>query len=335
MIKKHIPFVFFLLMSLLATSEAFAEFGPWAHLYFKEGGLLHCKEEVTCIAPGREDIEALKKDWESSETARLKRIEYLGALANQASEKILELGQTALADNENSNFGNLYMEYGSLLQESASTIKMDSLRLWVSKESPLFSKIIELESLLTEWQNQIDEQEDQDVKEGLELLKNEKYKEWLRSEELQSTLEEMTKIQLQYFPKEVTGESETSLIDGLMKLAIPMTEFMDASDCTPGIQTRLKMSLGNLQFSNAHREKGDWDPIKDQAFVRFLTDGGGFGKKLKVNCQKAKLLQKVRVRYERNHELLIRYRVKSENNGESYYVLPSRADLIKELKESL
>lgn len=335
MIKKRIPFVFFLLTTLLMGQQALAEFGPWAHLYFKEGGLLHCKEDVTCIAPGKEDVEALKKDWDSAETSRLKRIEHLGALANQASEKILELGQSALAENENSNFGNLYMEYGSQLQQSASTIKMDSLRLWVSKESPMYLKVIELEGLLTDWQNQIDEQEDQDVREGLELLRNEKYKEWLFSEELGNILNEMTKIQLEYFPKEVTGESETSLIDGLMKLAVPMTDFMDVSKCSPGIQARLKKDLGYLQFSNAHRKKGDWDPIKDQRFIRFLTDGGGFGKKLRLNCQKAKLLQKVRARYERNHELLIRYKVKSENNGESSYILPSRAEIVQELKDSL
>lgn len=333
MIKKRFSFVF--ILAILTSYGAFAQYGPWAHQYFSEGGLLHCKEEAPCVAPGKEDVDALKKDWEAVEAARLSRIEYLVSLANQASEKILELGQSALSENENSNFGQLYMEYGSELQKSASAIKLDSLRLWVSKESPMFLKVVELEGLLTEWQNQIDEQTDEDLKEGLELLRNEKYKEWLNNESLTSVLEEMKKIQLEYFPKEVTGESESTLIDGLMKLAIPMTDFMDVSQCSPGIQQHLKKSLGSLQFSKAHRGQNDWDPIKDKEFIHFLTDGSGFSRKLTVSCQKAKLLQKVKARYEKGHKLEIKYKVKSENNGTSTYSLPSRSEILGELKGAI
>lgn len=327
MLRKLTSFV-----CLILSLSAFAEYGPWGHQYFLEGGLLFCEEGSSCFAPGKDDVETLKKDWEEAEAKRLKRIEELGSLAVKSSERILEIAQEALSQNEESEFGRLYMQYGSELEQSVSSIKMDSLRLWVSKESPMFLKILELESLLTELQNQIDQQEDPDLKEGLELLRNEKYKEWLRSQEVQDTLLEMNKIQNEFFPKVSNNETESSIVDGLMKLSIPLTDFMNTSSCSPGIQSDLKSLLGNLQFSKAHRGKLDWDPIASKSLIKFIVDGGGFGSPLRVTCKKAVLLQGTKANYDKGHKLELRFKVKKENGGVTRYVLPSRKEIVEALK---
>lgn len=320
-------------LALLFTYTAQAQFGPWPHSYFLEDGLLSCDQEKACLAPGMDDVATLKSDWLNHEQERLERVNRLEALARQSAEKILEIGQEELSKSEESRFGSLYMEYGSRLLTNISEKKIEDMRLWVSQSSPMFLKINELEAKLIEWQNQIDQQEDEDLKEGLILLRNEKYKEWLEEESLQSTLKTMQGIQAEIFPKGLSDvDLESSIVDGLMNLKVGLGELVSFDSCPQKVKTHMSELLGNVQFSKTHREKGDWDPIKDQKFIRFLLVGNGFGRPLRIECDKGGLLARVKVSYEKGHKLVIKYKTKSDNNGVTIYRLPSKQEILGLLK---
>lgn len=326
-------FSIFAMLGLLLPTLSWANFGPWPQSYFLEGGLLSCPEDKTCLAPRMDDVATLKNDWLENEGARLERVARLESLARQSAEKILEIGQNELTENEESSFGALYMDYGSRLLSNISDKKIEDTRLWVSQSSPMFLKIVELEAKLIEWQNQIDQQEDPDLKEGLVLLRNEKYKEWLVDEELQDVLKNMNIVQKEIFPKEAEGEnSEDIIVDGLMNMEVSLGELVSFRDCPKKVESYVKDIFGEVQFSKAHRGKNDWDPVEDKKFIRFLLVGNGFGKPLRVTCDKGGFLSKVKVSYEKGHKLEIKYKTKSDDNGVTQYRMPSRQEILSLLK---
>lgn len=318
---------------LALSAKAFANFGPWPHPYFLEGGLLSCPENKECLAPRMDDVTTLKSDWISHEEVRLKRIERLEVLARGAAEKILEIGQSEIEKNEESIFGQTYMDYGSRLLTNISEKEIESMRLWVSQSSPMFLKISEIEAKLVEWQNQIDQQQDPDLKEGLILLRNEKYKEWLESDETQEVLLKMKEVQLEVFPKNDTEEGREDLIvDGLMNLSFNLAYYIDFQECPKKVEDEITKHLGAVQFSEGHRKAGDLDPVKDLNFIRFVLVGPGFGKPLRVKCDKAGFLAKMKVSYEKNHTLEVKFKMKKDGNGVTQYRVPSRSDIRSVLK---
>lgn len=317
----------------MASGSAFASFGPWAHTYFQKGGLLSCSEEKPCLAPRMDDIATLKSDWMAHEEIRLNRVNRLEVLAREAAEKILEIGQTEFQKDEDSVFAKTYMDYGSRLLTNIGDREIESMRLLVSQSSPMFLKIEELEAKLVEWQNQIDQQEDPDLKEGLTLLRNEKYKELLESEEMQNTLEQMESLQKQVFPKGTEEEgSESRIVDGLMNLSFDFSEFVTFSSCPKKIEEKVISYLGRVQFSEAHRKEGELDPVRNQNFIRFILVGKGFGGPLKVSCKKGSLLAKVKASYGGGHRLEIKYKTKNDSNGVTQYRVPSKSEVLGLLK---
>lgn len=325
--------LFFSLTALMSLAGQ-ANFGPWPHSYFMKGGVLSCSEGKPCFAPRMDDVATLKSDWDNHEEERLSRVVRLEDLARVAAEEILEIAQKELIEDEESSFGELYLEYGSRLLNNISKKKIESMRLWVSKASPMYLKIHELEGKLFEWKNQIDQQEDPDLKEGLELLRNEKYKEWLANEEFQETLSMMAKIQEEVFPKSSLSETvESDIVDGLMNLEVDLGELVTFKDCPKKVEDPVKGMLGKVQFSKTHREKLDWDPIKDKNFIRFILKGNGFGRSLTVRCDKANsLLGKVKVSYDKGHQLKVDYRSKEDQDGITQYKIPTRSEILSALK---
>ncbi|GEM_PF-4749207 len=324
-----------LLISILAIIPlaGHANFGPWPHSYFLKGGVLSCSDGSGCYAPRMDDIATLKADWETHEEERLARVVRLEGLARVSAEEILEVAQQELIEDEESSFGELYLEYGSRLLNNISKKKIESMRLWVSKASPMYQKIHELEGKLIEWQNQIDLQEEPDLKEGLELLRNEKYKEWLVNTEFQEILKTMGSIQEEVFPKSTTSETvENDIVDGLMNLEVDLGELVNFKNCPKKVEDNVKEALGKIQFSKAHREKNDWDPIRDKTFIRFLLKGNGFGRSLGVTCAKATFLAKAKASYEKGHQLKIQYKTKVDQDGITQYKMPSRSEMLKPLK---
>lgn len=317
---------------MVLSAKALASFGPWPHPYFLDGGLLSCPEDKECIAPRMDDISTLKSDWLNHEEVRLKRIDRLEVLARGAAEKILEIGQNEIVKNEESVFGQTYMDYGSRLLKNISEKEIESMRLWVSQSSPMYLKIIELESKLVEWQNQIDQQQDPDLKEGLILLRNEKYKEWLIGD-TQDVLEGMKEVQLEVFPKNDSEETREDLIvDGLMNLSFSLGYYIDFQGCPKKVEDQVEQHLGKVQFSEGHRKSGDLDPVEDMKYIRFVLVGKGFGRPLTVKCDKAGFLSKIKASYEKNHTLEIKFKMKKDDNGVTRYRVPSRNEVLSVLK---
>lgn len=322
----------FLATCLAFSTNIFAGFGPWPHPYFLEGGLLSCPEEKECLAPRMDDVTTLKSDWLNYEEERLKRIDRLEVIARSSAEKILEIGQLEFQNNEDSLFGKIYAEYGSRLLTNISENEIESMRLWVSQSSPMYLKILELEAKLIEWQNQIDQQQDPDLKEGLILLRNEKYKEWVDGD-LQETLVRMKEIQLQVFPKDETGEaSEDIIADGLMNLSLELSQYITFNSCPKKVEEKIGAYIGRVQFSQGHRKEGDLDPIADQKRIRFILVGSGFGKPLQVKCKKAGFLSKIKATYEKRHTIEVKYKTKSDSNGVTKYRLPSKSQITSLLR---
>ncbi len=317
-------------LSLLITSVS-ASFGPWPHPYFKDGGLLSCTEGRSCVAPGFDDIEALKNDWVTHEGVRLERINRLETLARASAEKILEIAQVELQENENSVFGQIYMDYGSRLLTNIGEKEIESMRLWVSQSSPMFLKIRELEAKLIEWQNQIDAQEDPELHQGLILLRNEKYKEWLETNEFQEIITKMDELQKQVFPKKDDDSDEGRIVDGLMNLSFELGSYLDYESCPLKVEKKISSYLGKVQFSQTHRKAGELDPVKDQDYIRFIFVGKGFGQPLKVICDKGGLLSRVRAKY-KNHVLKIKYKTKNGRDSVTEYRLPKKSEVLSELK---
>ena len=330
-LRQNILSLFIVLGTFLASSVQ-AQFGPWPHSYFQEGGLLSCQAEKPCLAPRMDDVATLKNDWLTYEGDRLERVARLEGLARKSAERILEIGQEELSQNEESLFGEIYMDYGSRLLSNISDKEIEDMRLWVSQSSPMFLKIIELEAKLIEWQNQIDQQEDPDLKEGLVLLRNEKYKEWLDIEEFQEILKSMEKLQREIFPKEEGGDSEELIVDSLMNLQVPLGDYISFKNCPKKVESFVKEIVGEVQFSKAHRGKNDWDPVEDQKFIRFLLVGNGFGRPLRVSCDKGSFLAKVKATYEKGHTIEIKYKTKEEDNGVTIYRLPKKQEVLSLLK---
>jgi hypothetical protein len=325
--KAHL----FALLSLFTFSVC-ASFGPWPHPYFKEGGLLSCSEERACLAPGFDDIEALKSDWIVHEAIRLERINRLETLARASAEKILEIGQLELQENENSVFGQVYMDYGSRLLTNISEKEIESMRLWVSQSSPMFLKIRELEAKLTEWQNQIDAQEDPELRQGLILFRNEKYKEWLETSDFKDILTKMDELQKQAFPKKDDDDNdEGRTVDGLMNLSFDIATYLDFDNCPLKVEKKIGSVLGKVQFSQTHRKARELDPVKDQDYIRFILVGKDFGKPLKVLCDKGGVLARVKASY-KNHLLKIKYKTKNGRDGVTEYRLPSKSEILSEFK---
>jgi hypothetical protein len=322
----------FIVLGTFFASKAFAQFGPWPHSYFQEGGLLSCSESKVCLAPRMDDVATLKNDWLTYEGERLERVARLEALARKSAEKILEIAQEELSQNEESLFGEIYMDYGSRLLSNISDKEIDDMRLWVSQSSPMFLKIIELEAKLIEWQNQIEQQEDPDLKEGLVLLRNEKYKEWLEAEDFQEIIKSMAKLQVEIFPKEESEGSEDLIVDGLMNLEVPLGDYITFKSCPKKVEGFVKDIVGEVQFSKAHRGNNDWDPVQDRKFIRFLLVGNGFGRPLRVVCDKGSFLAKVKATYEKGHTIEIKYKTKEDDNGVTIYRLPEKQEVLSLLK---
>jgi hypothetical protein len=102
--------------------------------------------------------------------------------------------------------------------------------------------------------------------------------------------------------------------------------------CPKKVEDQVKVALGKIQFSKAHREKNDWDPIRDKTFIRFLLKGNGFGRSLGVTCAKATFLAKAKASYEKGHQLKIQYKSKLDQDGITQYKMPSRSEILKPLK---
>ena len=331
--KLPLKSLFIVALSLASISSGAQSFGPWPHQYFEAGQRLSCFNEADpCNVARMDDIQALKTDWLNSEQGRLQRIERISELARLQAEKVLVVANTELSENDESAFGALYMEYGSKLLDNIGEKKIDRAKLLVSQSSPMFHKILELEGKLNSWQNQIDEQEDADLKEGLILLKKEKYKEWASNKEFAELLGTMEVFQKEFFPKQEDQNFEQNLIDGMMNLRVELSEHISFIDCPSKAKKQLSENLGGIQFSKIHRKSSDWDPIRDQNFLRFVMIGKGQGEPLTVKCAKAKVLGRVKASLEKGHTLLVKFRTKKEDDGSDSYKLPSRSDLIKALK---
>jgi len=330
--NKHLTF-FLIALTLGAFSASAQDFGPWPHQYFKTGERLSCVSETdSCTVVRMDDIQSLKNDWLSKERGRLERIERISELARLQAEKVLVIASTELNENDQSSFGSLYMEYGSKLLGNIGERKIERAKLLVSQSSPMFLKILELEGKLISWQNQIEEQEDADLREALILLKKEKYREWASSKDYIELLEAMATFQKEFFPKTEEGNFEENLIDGMMNLRVELSEHISFSECPLKVEKELSSSLGGIQFSKIHRKAGDWDPIKDKDFLNFIMGGNGLDEPLRIVCDKASVLGRVRASLEKGHTLLVRFKTRTENDGSDSFKLPSRAEIIESLK---
>ena len=329
------PIFKFILMSLcLGSLNSMGEtLGPWPHQYFKSGQRLSCLTEAdSCTVPRMDDLQSLKTDWLGQEQARLQRVERISELARLQAEKILVVANEELAKNDQSSFGSLYMEFGSKLLDNIGERKIDRARLLVSQSSPMFLKIVELEGKLIGWQNQIEEQEDANLKEALVLLRKEKYREWATSKEYIELLDSMEVFQKEFFPKEEDVDFERNLVDGMMNLRVELSEHISFANCPNKVEKDIAAKFGAIQFSKIHRKSGDWDPIKDKSFLRFIMTGPSLEEPLRVVCEKASVLARVKASLEKGHKLIVRYRIKKEQNGVDSFKLPSRSDLIDSLK---
>lgn len=310
------------------------DYGPWPHQYFKAGERLSCYEADPCVLPRMDDLEALKKDWVTYELSRIERLKRLQDLARQRAEKVLEVAQIELSENESSAFGNLYLGAGSKLLENLEDSQLKRTELWVSQSSPVVDKIVELESNLIEWQNQIDMQQDPDLKEGLQLLRKEKYREWFLSAETIEIFKSLGEIQLNYFPKQSANDDvEQKLVESLLILKVPLIkDHIKMSGCPTKIEGHMEKVFGAVQFSEQHRVQGEWDPIKDKEFLKFILSGKYSGTPLTIKCRKGGFLSGPSVKYDSRHFLEINYKTKKGENGVTLYKVPPRQEILKTLK---
>jgi hypothetical protein len=332
--KRTTVFKFILMTLILGNVTVKAEtYGPWPHQYFKVGQRLSCITEAdSCTVPRMDDLQSLKTDWLSQAQGRLERIERISELARLQAEKVLVIANEELSKNDQSPFGALYMEFGSKLLGNIGEQKIERAKLLVSQSSPMFLKIVELEGKLIGWQNQIEEQQDPELKEALELLRKEKYREWASAKGYTELLESMEVFQTEFFPKVENEDFEKNLVDGMMNLRVELSDHVSFIECPVKVERELAAKLGGIQFSKIHRKSGDWDPIQDKSFLSFIMTGKSLGEPLKIICDKASVLNRVKATLEKGHTLLVRYRVRKGDNGSDSFKTPSRSEIIQALK---
>ena len=306
----------------IQASEAnpFAYYGPWAHTYFMKGGLLHCSLNEKCIAPGKEDIEALKSDWETYEKVRMARIESVFDKVHLTAENILAIAQEALEKDNTSFFGTLYLNNGSKIRKKYEKLKMNELKMWISKQSPMYEKILELETLLNDFENRIESKEDSDLRKALRLLKNDRYRTWVNSNEFDNIRKEMVSIQRIYFPKTPTirDEGKGSVREKVFQsdFILPLKSIIEFENCT-NIESELKKRMGAIEFFNFDEimipsavKKNNpklLHPILDKDLIKFIVEGRGIGDTLKIECRRKTLLRKIEAKYIKNHRIVLYY----------------------------
>ncbi len=321
------------LIAVFATTSIAAGFGPWPTKYFDKGARFSCFEEDPCVPPRLDDIAELRKDFAKLAPARLDHLQKLTDEINKESEKYLVLAQNVAEQEGDNLFSNVYYEIGSAIKEISEKSAVEKARLFVSESSPMLEQLANLENFIAEWNRKIDEQADENLKEGLKLLKKEKYKELNLSEVFQDTLGEMKNIEEGFFV-ELDDDERAKQIQKILESEYDMSVHFEISDsCPKKVKEFAVQSVGKLQISTGMAKDGQLDAFEDSSLIKMILNGKRGNNTLSVRCKKSGFLSGTSPKYDdKDNELKIRYKEKLNSDGTAKYTLP-KVETVKKLLE--
>tara|TARA_R110002072_G_scaffold534_7_gene4187 strand:+ start:83949 stop:84953 length:1005 start_codon:yes stop_codon:yes gene_type:complete len=325
------------LIAILATSNLMAAgFGPWPTKYFLGDARFSCVEESPCIAPRLDDLSELRSDFAKLAPSRLDHLQKLTDEINKESERFLVLAQKVNEQEGDNLFSNVYTEVGSAIKEISEKSAVEKAKLFVSESSPMLEQIANLENFIAEWDRKIEEQTDQSLKDGLKLLKKEKYKELYLSEDFQFILSEMKSVETGFFV-ELDDQQRSKQIKKILESVYDLSAHFEVDDkCPKFVKDYAVKSIGKLQVSAGMAKDSELDPFQDSSVVRMILNGKRSGNALKIYCKKSGFLSGVSPKYDdKDNELKMRYKEKLNTDGTVKFSLPKasaiKAAIAKEL----
>ena len=307
-----------------------SNYGPWPMQYFADGERFSCHEESPCIVPRLDDMEEMVKDFKELGSTRLERLQGLSTKASEKVQEVLGLSQNLQLERGENHLSRVFLAFGSELSTELENQRLERARLFVSESSPVLELVEGLQGLLIDFNQQIENQPDENLREGLKLLKKEKYKEFVMSPKFLETMNLLKLVKNEYF-SELEGQ-EGLVLGKLLDKKVSLMEEFPKRDCNKKMRQYIEDMIGTIQVSNSLRASNEFDPVKDFKLLKFLLNGKR-NKSLRLRCRDFKRFGRIKATYDaKDHELTIKFKVQMDSQGVNQLKGPSRQSILNTFK---
>jgi hypothetical protein len=303
-----------LFLVTLSSVQA-VDFGPQPNEYFGSKSDFGCLEQAKCQVPRLDDLEEMKKQHISQARKRVSLVNAVEEEAHKQLEQILTLAQKAETDAGDNAFSTLYYQIAEKMSESLESKNVEEARLFVSENSPVLESIQSVHLFVKDWLKKVDEQTDEAAREGLRLLMQQKYKEYVSADEFLAPIKRLAQIG-SAFAGELT-DSEVTVLSHWFSFSFPLIESLDGVKCNDDLMPMVEKIVGTIAMGKKQNAKSPnfLDANKDAAYIRSLLANKESERSLKIDCAKRLFGGNVEPEYDRrDHRLKIRY--KQVSSGE-------------------